>query len=158
MILYFISGLFIGSFVSGIWCYMHHKYVLEKELINTNKFKALFELSLSWICAEHSGYDLPRYLSERGYKKVAIYGMGKVGKALADELQQSGIDVAYGIDINNRNIVTSFPIVSPTDKFDFVDLIIVTAISPTGEIEEMLKEKTSIPVLALGEIIAFLGM
>ena len=44
------------------------------------------------------------------WKRVAIYGMGEMGKLLKKELQLDGVKVLYAIDRNAENIKTDIPV------------------------------------------------
>ena len=81
-----------------------------------------------------------------GYKNIAIYGMGRVGKALVKELENSNIDIAYAIDQNSRIEYENLEIKSLDDALPKVDVMFVT-IEVTEELEKMLYEKVDCAVI-----------
>ena len=81
-----------------------------------------------------------------GYKNIAIYGMGRVGKALVKELENSNIDIVYAIDQNSRIEYENLEIKSLDDALPKVDVMFVT-IEVTEELEKMLYEKVDCAVI-----------
>lgn len=83
---------------------------------------------------------------------VAIYGMAKLGHMFQQELENSGIEVKYGIDI--REINDAFvPIVSPEEISEPVDLIIVTAVTDFFALKRRLEQYTDCKIEMLENII-----
>lgn len=106
-----------------------------------------------WLRVRQEGKTLVEYFEKQGYKTVAIYGMKELGERLYDELQGSGITVKYVIDKNADSIYAEVDVVTPDEKLEPVDVIVVTAIYYFDEIEEMLSEKVDYPVVSLEDIL-----
>ena len=64
----------------------------------SDKHLALFLMMNQWVKVKQEGKGLAVYFETNGYKKIAIYGMSYAGETLVDELKNTGITVAYGID------------------------------------------------------------
>lgn len=107
-----------------------------------------------WMLMKEKGIALSTYLITKGYKNVAIYGLGMLGKHLVVELQKSEICIAYGIDENAENLTMQFPIVPARKaRYDSVDLIIVTVVYDYETIEARLKKKTNAKIISLLDLL-----
>ena len=105
-----------------------------------------------WVRVKQEGKDLSSYFVKHGYKRIAIYGMSYAGETLVNELKDSEIELAYGID--RRNGLYSFiDILSVDELLPEVDAVVVTAITFFDEIEEMLSEKIACPIISLEDIL-----
>ncbi|MBD8497957.1 class I SAM-dependent methyltransferase [Paenibacillus arenosi] len=102
--------------------------------------------------------DEAELLLRRGYRRIAIYGYGHMGRKLHQKLKDSTIEVAYVIDQNADSIIqssyTDIPIVHPAHPFAHVDAIVISVVSAAGDIQELLKKKVDYPVITLEEIAA----
>lgn len=141
----FIAGAsFIGK--------MKNK-VNAKEKMMSNKHLSLFLMMNQWVQVKQEGKNLESYFEKNGYETIAIYGMSYAGERLYDELKNSKIKVKYGIDKKADGIYSEIDIVSPDDKLESVDAIVVTSIFFMDEIEEALSQKVSCPILSLEDIL-----
>ena len=77
--------------------------------------------------------------------------MSYAGETLVNELIGSNIQVEYGIDKNA--IYTSVDVVSPEDELKEVDAVIVTAVTFFEEVEALLADKMSCPIISLEDIL-----
>ena len=121
--------------------------------LHSEKHLALFVMMNQWVRVKQDGKSLVSFFEKNGYKKIAIYGMSYAGETLLNELKDSGISVAYGIDRNADVIYTDVNIVSMEDNLEEVDAIVVTAITFFDEIEEKLSAKVDCPIISLEDIL-----
>lgn len=123
----------------------------------TNKqselYQSCYNLVSQWLTYKQMGISLDKYFKKSGYQSIAIYGMGRLGSMLYDELKDTGIEVRFGIDQDPYCTYQGLKIVEPKDKFDKVDAIIVTPVLAFHEIQKKLSEKTEIPVLSIEEVV-----
>lgn len=119
----------------------------------SDKHLALFRMMDQWVQVKQEGKHLAAYFEKNGYRKIAVYGMSYAGKTLVNELKDTDIVIAYGIDRNADGIYTDIDIVSMDEELEEVDAIVVTAITFFDEIEEKLSEKSNCPVLSLEDIL-----
>lgn len=126
---------------------------LKKENDISNKHLALFLMMDQWVKVKQDGKKLSSYFEKNGYKRIAIYGMSYAGRTLVEELKGSNIEISYGIDRNAANIYNEFEILTPDDDLEDVDAIVVTPIFFMDEIEKMLLEKVSCPIVSLENIV-----
>jgi hypothetical protein len=118
-----------------------------------DKHLALFKMMNQWVRVKQEGKNLSTYFENNGYKNIAIYGMSFAGETLIEELKNTDIKVAYGIDKNAESIYADVDVVSADDDLMDVDAIVVTAITFFDEIEEMLSEKVDCPIISLEDVL-----
>lgn len=128
------------------------KKIKEKQQM-ADKHLALYLMMNQWVKVKQEGKRLDSYFEQNGYKRIAVYGMSYAGETLIDELKNTDIQVAYGIDRNADTIYADVDVVTLDDTLEKVDAIVVTAITFFNEIEEKLSDKTDCPVLSLEDIL-----
>lgn len=107
-----------------------------------------------WLNLKEKNVKIADYLAKEKVNKVAIYGMGMLGKHLINELMNSQINIEYGIDINASNMIMGIPLCDMSEeKLDNVDVIIVTVIYDFDNICNQLKNKTNAKIVSLMEIL-----
>lgn len=79
--------------------------------------------------------------------------MSYVGETLVEELKNSDIIIAYGIDQKAESIYPDVEVVFADDKLEEVDAVVVTAITFFDEIVEKLSTKVACPILSLEDIL-----
>lgn len=126
---------------------------LKTEMKYSNKHLALYLMMDHWVEVKQKGKNLASYLKDKGYQKIAIYGMSYAGNRLVKELEGTGIEIKYGIDIDADNIHSDIKIYEPQDIMEGVDIVVVTPIFFFDEIAEKLEEKFTCPIISLADII-----
>lgn len=143
------GGSILGAVIAG-------KIVGKKKDEMTclsEKHLSLFLMMNQWVKVKQERKELKDYFLRKGYKKIAIYGMSYVGETLLDELKNSEINVAYGIDKNAGFVCSDVNVFLPEDELEEVDVIVVTAITYFDEIEEKLLEKVSCPIISFEDVL-----
>lgn len=147
-----LSAVTGGMAGAGLAC-----KALGKSLTNTsnmsNKNLAMFLMMNQWVKVKQEGKNLAGYFEGNGYKKIAIYGMSFAGETLLDELNGTGIEVAYGIDRNADSIFLDVDVVKMDGELKEVDAIVVTTITIFDEIEKELHKRISCPVTSLEDVL-----
>jgi len=73
----------------------------KKENIDKlKKYQSYYKFFSSWMILKNQGKKLSEYFEDHNYQNVAIYGLGKLGMCLYEELKSSNVNVKYAIDIN----------------------------------------------------------
>lgn len=126
---------------------------LKKTRDMSAKHLKLFLMMNQWVKIKQEGKNLSTYFENKGYKRIAIYGMSYAGETLVDELKDTGIEVVYGIDQNADSIFADIDIVTMDDTLEDVDAVVVTAITFFGEIEEKLHGKLNCSIISLEDIL-----
>ncbi len=144
----------IGAMLFGV---MLDRYICNKALVSLksefNKFESFFSILEQWLSNKQSDIKLEEYLASQKYCKVAIYGMGVLGNLLYQELRNTRIQVSYAIDRNGDEMYFEVPVLNPSDEYDEVDAIIVTAILDYEKIGANIKKKTHADVISLEDVI-----
>lgn len=125
----------------------------EKTAAMSDKYLALFLMMNLWVRVKQEGKNLSEYFVKNGYYTIAVYGMGRVGETLIDELKNSEVKVAYGIDKNVDGISTDVDMFSVEGDLKVVDAVVVTAITFFNEIEQKLSEKVSCPIISIEDVL-----
>lgn len=125
----------------------------EKAKAMSSKHLALFRMMDQWVRVKQEGKNLASYFEKNNYRKIAIYGMSYAGMTLINELKDTDIIIAYGIDKNADSIYTDIDIVSKDENLEEVDAVVVTAITFFDEIEEELSARLECPILSLEDIL-----
>lgn len=144
-----IAGYIVGLFKSE----RKNDKEIEKIQELSDKHYELFMLMNLWVKLKQSEKSIVGYLEKMNYRRIAIYGMGHVGRALINELYGSDIEIMYGIDKNAMNIYEKFNIVKPDEKLNQVDAIIVTSITYFDEVKDDLCKKIDYPIISLKDIL-----
>ncbi len=122
------------------------------------KFKNMFMLYDSWLYLKNNNKKIDEYLKKCGYSKVAVYGMNYIGNRLYDDLLNSDVEVMFGIDRDADSLESNVPIYKLENKkvnnlIQEVDVVIVTVVDGSGDIEENIRDMYDIPVLSLNKVI-----
>ena len=107
-----------------------------------------------WLYLRDHEINVSQFFNRYGYRNIAIYGMGKLGRHLLHELTQGGIRVVYGIDKNNGACgkIMGIEIYASGQKMPEVDAVVMTVIDQYAEISKMLGEKMKCPKITIEEI------
>ena len=144
---------FVGAAVGAVAVGKVKGEKLSKEREMSYKHLELFKMMNQWVKVKQDGKSLVSYLERNGYKRIAVYGMSYAGETLVNELKNSAVTVAYGIDKNAASLYSDIEIVSMDDELDDVDAIVVTAITFFNEIEDQLSERIDCPIISLEDIL-----
>lgn len=107
----------------------------------------------AWLRLKLQGQELITYFHKKGYKKIAIYGMGYLGERLMEDLRLSGAEFVYGIDKNHpAGVLDRY---RPEDDLPETDVIVITVVHMIfwvrQEAEAMTNNTT--PIVSLEEVI-----
>lgn len=144
-----LAGTMLGAGVVGR---MTGERIRYKQRMS-EKHLSLFLMMNQWVKVKQEGKNLASYFEQKGYKKIAVYGMSYAGETLVAELMGTDISIAYGIDKNADSIYVDVDIMSMEEDLDPVDAVVVTAITFFDEIENKLSEKIDCPIISLEDIL-----
>ena len=127
----------------------------KKNSYELEKFQSYYKLLSSWMILRNKGRMLSEYFEDHNFKDVAIYGLGRLGICLYEELKNSAINVKYAIDINAAHFsYLDLKVVSLESQLEPVDVIIVTPFVEYKKIVDELREKTSYKIVNLEDVIS----
>lgn len=113
--------------------YLQGYYQRNKRTIHSMFYK--------WMKLKNQGRNIEEYLISHGYYKVAIYGIGNIGECLYGELEDSKVQVIYGIDRKAKDYEGSLRIYELEENLPKVDMIILTMTEKSQKLEETLKNR-----------------
>lgn len=123
-----------------------------------NRSQECFIVLKKWMENRNAGKDFATYFSTYGYRKIAIYGAGDVGRLLYYELKDSDIRVLYYIDRNAEGLgkVEGIPVITAEEikNAEAVDGIVVSPVGSYQEICELLTRLVpEIPTISLKDAV-----
>lgn len=74
------------------------------DLENKNLNREGFTLLKRWLENRNAGKTFVDYFHEYGYRSIAIYDAGELGRLLYDEVKDSDIQVKYFVDRNAEGL------------------------------------------------------
>jgi hypothetical protein len=145
-----ISGIIGGAFIVD----KDRRNQIDSLTGQLEKINCINQMLNQWIKNKNSNHMIADYCTDLGYKKIAVYGISYVGERLIEELENTDVEVLYGVDKNADNLIyKKLNIMKPTDELPDVDAVIVTAIYYFEEIKEELSKKYRCPIVSLEDII-----
>ena len=117
------------------------------------KFEMYYNLLERWLTVHEEGRTLSDILAQREIFTIALYGMGKIGKHVINELKGSSITVVYAIDRAQSGLYDSIVVKRIDDTLPKVDAVLVAAVYDFDEIEETLRKYVTYPIISLEEIL-----
>ena len=147
-----ITGLAVMVGTLIYLCKKEHSRFMATDKI-AQKYHNIALMMDLWVENKQWGKNLSSWFEERGYKKIAIYGMGIIGKRLTEELYETKTCVAYGIDQNAEQISVDICVKKPIDELEQVDVVVVTANVSINEVRCTLQGKLDCPIVSFEEIL-----
>lgn len=147
-----LIGLLSGILIAEIYI-KKLLHSLSEEFWEKEKYVGYFMIMDDWLAMKEENIRLEQFFKRYHYGTVAIYGMGRLGNLLYDELAHSDIKVKYGIDQTGGRMYRNLEIISKDGKLEPVDAIIVTAVFDFDSIKDELKKRVDCPVISLEEVI-----
>ena len=146
-----------GAFLYGAVQFGRQKAVKQKLdccMQNEGRYMDNFFLLSHWMEAKNNGKCTADYFREKGYRDIAIYGMGELANRLCEELQGTDVQVRYGIDREPCGTVSRMDrIYTPDSELENVDAVIVTPFYAMEDICGVLNRKVNCPIISLEEVV-----
>lgn len=144
-----VLGVGVGAYATG----KIKDIDIKEEHERVDKFKNYYTMLNQWLILKQEDLSLETYFVERGYEKIAIYGMGEMGNRLYDELKTSSIKVECAIDSNASATYSEVEVYDKDDDYPEVDVVVVTATFAFSEIKEELESKVSCDIVSLDDVV-----
>lgn len=125
----------------------------QQKMQITDRYGKMYFLYYIWMQLCYDNCSITVFMREQGYKTVAIYGDGYLGKLLYKELKKNHINVICFIDRNADYLKEEIPVYKPQECLPDVDVIVITVIQNGKKVEELLKEKSSAKICCLEELL-----
>lgn len=117
------------------------------------KNDSIIKLQDQWMDNRERGVSVESVILKNGFRHVALYGFGVLGKRLYKELKNSSIKVDYIVDRKKAGQGDEMLILSPDDDLKKTELMIITAIGDYISVREMMKKKLDCPIVSLEDVI-----
>lgn len=131
---------------------------IERLSYNCNKYKNFMEIFERMLYLKLDGKSISRYVLEKKYQSVAVYGLGIVGRSLVKVLENEGIQVSYGIDRDTyKGRYFQFPVYTLQEKLQDVNIVIVTVEEEYSHIKGKLKERVDADIINVGYLLDIAG-
>lgn len=140
--------------VAAFWLgYTIGKYFEPHKDVKVDKFKSYYNLLCKWLDLEREGRTADILLTELGYRNVAVFGMGNVGKRLVDSLDGTDVTVVCGVDSFSTNEENGLKVYSKKDVLPEVDAIVVTVPFAYESVKAELEKKNHVPIVSFEHIL-----
>jgi len=120
-------------------------------------FRERSEILNQWLWLKENGLSLSSFFQKRDIKRIALYGIGILGRHVIAELQGSDIEIKYGIDRAAKVINREFPVYTLEDELPEIDVIVVTITDEFLNIKKNLSRKIACPIISLREVVFSVG-
>lgn len=151
IVLLFVVSILIAFFCGGIWFARKPYELYRKAQAMSDKHLDLFLLMCKWFELKQNNKSITDYLKDNNYNNVAVYGVSYIGIALISELENSDVEVAYGID--TREIDIEIPVYKPENELPDTDIVIVTPVTYYEEIKGKISGRIDCPIVSLIDVL-----
>lgn len=130
--------------------------IKKKQISYIHRLEAIrkrFSLYDKWMTLENQNRKLTQFLKIKGYKKIAVYGIGDVGKILVGRLCFAEELSICAIDRNAEYIEAGVPVYKLEDFEDDVDLVVITLVDNPQKMIYPIRQKIDAEVLTLEELL-----
>ena len=117
------------------------------------QYKAYWKLMDYWMRKKECGISITDILCNRGYRTVAVYGIGILGQHLLKDININEVTVEYIIDIRKCGQYETTPIFNLEDNFPQVDVIIFRVTHEFCRIKSNLSRITNNSIISLEELV-----
>lgn len=118
-----------------------------------NQYKSYWRLMDRWMQKKEAGISLSTSLERRGFRMIAIYGAGILGKHLVNDLSNSDVKIQFYIDARKTGSVDGIRVITPQSSFLNIDAIVVSVIYEFDAIKRKLSRNDMVPVVSLEELV-----
>ncbi len=149
------SGV-IGGVAAATTVKKHNNKIINEKIKKADKFKTYYTMLNQWLCIKQENRNLAEYFIKNNYNRVAVYGLGEMGKRLMEELKDTEIEVVYGIDKDIDGTLCDITVYSLEDIehiTERADVVVVTAVFAYEEIKDMICEKLDAEMISLEDVV-----
>lgn len=140
-------------------CQLRQKHMQETKInyedIRFKKCSYYMRLFDKWLRIKEKGATLRRYFDDKGYERIAIYGLGMTGDHLLTDVEDSEIVIAFGVDKTGKKLKKAFPVYTLDEKWPEADVIVITVTYEFDSIYKNVKEKFNKSIVSLEEVIDY---
>lgn len=117
------------------------------------QYRSYWSLMDKWLSLKESGRSLAGILEKKNIHKVAVYGVGMLGKHLIKDLLDSNIEIVCAMDRKMIDKKYKFPVFQVVeeimDEIPDADIIIITPVYEFSKIKKMFEKKNRENIISL---------
>lgn len=117
------------------------------------KFEDYFAITNKWLKNRNQNISVSDYFRKNHYERIAIYGMGELGKRLYEELSAEGIQVKGVFDRNAQRLDPVLNVYSLDKPIPEVDVVVITPTFDYETIEEQIKKIASCKIVSIADVV-----
>lgn len=136
---FFLGGKMLVSMIND------YKWRMKRNLSNMMLFN-------NWLHFIYTGGSFEEYFLNQGYKNIMIYGNGYIGKRFFEALSKTKIEVTAIMDKQIDPPNENEEMIGIESNIPSVDCIVITPVYYYQEIYDMLRKRTSIPIVSIQDI------
>lgn len=142
-------------YVEFINQYSGHERNSQIDLLRkqVDRYRGYWVLLDKWLLLKERNVHFAQYFQRYRIEKIAIYGMGMMGRHLYEELKESDVEVCYGIDQQGQLLSNEILIYKPEDDWPKVDAVVVAVTYGYEELVSRLQLKHIGKVMLLNDVI-----
>lgn len=138
----------------NVSAFNHEKEEIERLNYRCNKYRNFFRVFERMLNLKLDGKCISKYISDKNYKRVAIYGLGIVGKSLAKVLENESVNIVCGIDQDKyKDRFFKFPVYTLQEKLKNIDIIIVTVEDEYSHIKSELEKRVNADIVKVSYLL-----
>lgn len=119
-------------------------------MVEKTKAQVLYEA----IIIEYSGVDIKRFMADQKLQRIAIYGMGIVGKVIFELFKRNGIEIVYCVDLDKDMELIDTDLRHSIDAMtNDIDAVIVTLEMLFEEISEKIQKTVDCRILMVRDLL-----
>jgi len=124
-------------------------YDQEKKIQRLN---GMYEMCSRWMLLKEKEMSISKFFFDNQIHSVAVYGMGRIGRTLVQDLIKDNVNVKYGIDVNNDRISCIIPVYGLKNTLPEVEMIVVT-VAAYEQVKQDLKGLTSAKIISFEDLL-----
>lgn len=124
----------------------------ENRLKELDRLKTETSIYDMWLTVRQKERSIAAFLRSAGYCEVAIYGMGRIGQRLYQEIKEE-VNVCYFIDRNAAYLNADIPVYALKEALPRVDLVMIALPDKGGRILEEVTAQLPCSIMGLEELL-----
>lgn len=146
-------GYAIAFVLGALVAYVSLKGKMKNVGISVETKSRNIDILNQWIILQHENMPLSDTLEKKGIYKVAIYGMGILGRHLIRELHGKDIQIVYALDRRNLKQFRGVEVYKLGNNLPEVDAVINTVFAESNEIAANIHKYMSCNILNLEDLV-----
>lgn len=132
----------------------HKKTEIERLNNKCKKYNNFYRVFERMLNLKLDGKCISKYILDKKYKRVAIYGLGIVGRSLVKVLESESVNIVYGVDQDEyKDRAFRFPVYTLQEELENIDIIIVTVEDEYSHIKLELEKRIKADIVKVSYLL-----